>query len=122
MTERNAERERLIELIIAASEGATTYCVGACEFCADKIADYLLANGVVVPPVKVGQTVYDIRKPAIKGHWHESRWIVDEWGEWKVCELPFSLTLWENGKLGDDYLLTREEAEKALAERSGNGN
>lgn len=67
-------------------------------------------------PCEVGQTVYTINKAAIKGHWEDNRWIVDEWDKWKVCEIPFSLTLFECGK--GTYYLSREEAEKVLSERS----
>ena len=43
------ERERLIELISDAQY------LGGLE---EKIADHLLSNGVIVPPVKVGDLVY----------------------------------------------------------------
>lgn len=42
-----AERERLIELLANAD-----------SYCQETLADYLLANGVIVPPCKVGETVY----------------------------------------------------------------
>jgi hypothetical protein len=71
-------------------------------------------------PCKVGDTVYAVKKKALRTHWDEHRYIVDDWDEWKVCELPFSLTLWEcGGILGKDYYLTREEAEKRLLELQG---
>ena len=41
-------RDRLIELIRTASHELTTRCVGDCGDCADKIADYLLENDVVI--------------------------------------------------------------------------
>lgn len=41
-------RERLVELIRTASHELTTRCVGDCGDCADKIADYLLENDVVI--------------------------------------------------------------------------
>lgn len=67
-------------------------------------------------PCEVGQTVYVIDKTSVRGHWEENRWVVDEWDEWKVYEIPFSLTLFECGN--GAYYLSREEAEKALEERS----
>ena len=70
---------------------------------------------IIVPPCKVGDTVYSINRKALGGHWEDSRYIVDGWSELKVCEQPFSLTLWELG--WKDIFLTREEAEKALKER-----
>ena len=52
------ERERLIELVKEPLEwmpyGQVT------NYTAPEIADYLLANGVIVPPCKVGDTLYVI--------------------------------------------------------------
>ena len=44
------ERERLIELL--RQSGITWY--------PSKVADYLLENGIIVPPCKVGDMVYEI--------------------------------------------------------------
>ena len=44
------ERERLIELLKNVPRNTRAFY--------DQFADYLLANGVVVPPCKVGDTVY----------------------------------------------------------------
>ena len=48
------ERERLIELIL----NADISLFGTDKSFAEVYADYLLANGVIVPPVKVGGMVY----------------------------------------------------------------
>lgn len=110
-------RDRLIELL----KGAETKLMEMLsiplqlEECEDWLgiyADHLLANGVVVPPCKVGDIVYSINRKALGGHWEDNRYIVDKWSELKVCEIPFSLTLWECGWKG--IYLTREEAERAL--------
>ena len=66
-------------------------------------------------PCEIGQTVYTINKERIKGHWENDRWIVYGWDKWKVCEIPFSLTLFECGK--GTYYITKEEAENVLKER-----
>lgn len=56
-------RDRLIELLYRAHHNAS--CVmsecGSEDECLEEEARYLLANGVVVPPVKVGDTVYQIK-------------------------------------------------------------
>lgn len=49
------DRDRLIELIQKAHDG----CV---KISSQKLADYLLSNGVIVPPCKVGDTVYYINR------------------------------------------------------------
>ena len=109
------------------------------------MADFLLANGVIVPPCKVGQEVYVADKGGMKeatvaeiylGKGDDSTiflsfdcddncencpfnsWTQEysgeyscagEWGCWDVHTDDFGKTVF----------LTREEAEKALAERSG---
>ena len=98
------DRERLTALLMARAgdclgKGGALNC--------SRLAEYLLEHGVIVPPCKVGDTVYSI----------EMR-IVDKRLKYKVCEIPFSLTLWENG--WKDIFLTREEAERALKEWGNN--
>ena len=56
---REAEKKRLVELI------ESYPCMSTAEDCfmesiSDDLASYLLDNGVVVPPCKVGDTVYKI--------------------------------------------------------------
>lgn len=88
------------------------------------LADYLLENGVIVFPCKVGDTVYIIDEGD------------DEYGEPYVLDVEvLSLTIENLGigielslplgfrqvswcVIGENVFLTREEAEKALAERS----
>lgn len=127
-------RDRLIELIEEAHRSWLEY-VDECAFnqtalsftFEQMLADHLLAEGVIVPPCKMGQTVYcvwqysDFAKeepPFIK----EARvvaWVIDE-GVPKVVTEDY-------GEMTDSWhqLLavgfTKEEAEKALAERSENG-
>jgi hypothetical protein len=112
-------RDRLIELIGEADSGCTKYV----------IADHLLANGVIVSPVKVGDIVFAKQK------WDE---FVTEYkvtnffisqnkkGEWtkKYCAMKFYDGKTINWRLdfsfdeiGKTVFLTREEAENALAER-----
>jgi len=102
-------RDRLIKLIKDSSQ-----YVKEQDSLIERIADHLIANGVIVPPCKVGDIVYSINKKALGGHWEDNRYIVDVWSEYKVCEIPFSLTLWECGWKG--IFLTREKAEQALKE------
>lgn len=103
-------RERLIEMI--------QNSVGGCaRYWAEVIADHLLANGVIVPPCKVGDTVY--YSTGIHGR------IV---GEATVEEIYFSesdFSFLVNTKYTSFVLqqhevrFTREEAEKALEEEKG---
>ena len=111
--------DRLIELIRTASHELTTRCVGECGECADKIADYLLANGVIVPPCNVGDEIYMlVTKHSvsfdIKDHvmtrckkQHTFTFIKQT----RLMESNFFRVIKDIGKT---VFLTREEAEAAL--------
>lgn len=96
----------------------------------DTIADYLLANGIIAPPCKVGDTVY---KCLITGDTHEPViWeIVITYGDIDIRDVAGKSYLIGriNGEhcgvdidfsdFGKTVFLTREEAEKALAKMKG---
>ena len=113
-------RDRLIELI------ADVQYMGGLE---EKLADHLLAEGVIVPPCKVGDLLYmpweydgvkDVAGLKVV-------YMVIDTPEFRVmtdfttdCEDFFDL--YNGGKFtfsdfGKTVFLTREEAEKALKER-----
>lgn len=58
-------KEKLKELLIKADENAAGKMIMDYKDAVDDIADYLMANGVIVPPCKGGDAVYEIR---IKGN------------------------------------------------------
>ena len=103
------QRERLVELLdefVAKSNNTTTLA----------LADHLLANGVIVPPCKVGQTVYLIRKDTqtiytcsvtaiIQRNTFQYLEIFIEEDKRKTIILAV---------LGESLFLTKEEAEEAL--------
>lgn len=87
-----------------------------------QIADHLLANGVIVPPVKVGDKMYFDGK-------HFARHCAGEIMERSVDVVLTEVWATFRGEVdlafgfedfGKTVFLTREEAEKALAERSEN--
>lgn len=93
------ERERLIELLNESTDKNGIYL--------DKIADYLLENGVVLPPFKVGEMVYRICK-RVDGRKN---------GYIRSVEItPHNFDFSEICLKKGIYFLTRKEAEKALAE------
>ena len=109
-------RERLIELIDRYTEGCLE---NICQpYGTDGLADYLLENGVVMLPVKVGDTVFRIStRFYTKIKYIEktkiSRIALDNDETWLFCECnPTSKTVF-----GKTVFLTREEAEQALKER-----
>ena len=126
-------RDRLIEMLHSGVRcpGTVSDCTGCPHHSNDTpcdefgaTADMLLANGVILPPCKVGDTVYKISRNKVK-----------------ACEVVFiGISKDENcsyfnfvenyadgtfyksysmgfGEIGKTVFLTREEAEKALREK-----
>lgn len=61
------ERERLIELLDKKYDHFCDQCgVNKDSHYTDSLADYLLANGVIVPPCKIGDKVYFVQSGRIK--------------------------------------------------------
>ena len=114
-------RERLIELI-------QDSVFGCARHWAEVIADGLLANGVIVPPCKAGQTVYAIdslnhkeiyecRVNEISMSAGNNNFVVlDRFIGGFLLRRNYSVCFNDFGKT---VFLTREEAEKALKEAKG---
>ena len=116
-------RERLIELIL---EGMRKYHTDGKQYLRESIADYLLANGVIIPPCKVGDTVYVIPTKENGMSFIEPReitYILDSGRDKSYCSVDLNYKL--KGFKSKDYsiseemfdktvFLTREEAEQAL--------
>ena len=82
-----------------------------------RLADHLLANGVIVPPCKVGDTVWwsDTEfEELLKGE--IVSFSLQKEGLWAYCRYNGGLTYWHlvSDYFGKTVFLTREEAEKAL--------
>ena len=121
-------RERLIELLEQCSCHRSPPCTGECHEChnvemfdkeIEHIADHLLANGVIVPPCKVGDVVFEIVDMK-NSHKAFDNFV------WSDTITKIGVTtkgiLHEKGidfaDFGKTVFLSREEAEKALKERS----
>lgn len=120
------DRDRLIELVCKGVQefGKSTVKCSVDEY----VADYLLANGVIVPPCKVGDMVYVITADSPTGieetkvsqikvkvkengkisYRISAPCVYDTWGEahWTFCAFEFGKTVF----------LTKEEAEEKLKE------
>lgn len=104
-------RERLIDLMIEAKR--TEPETGSFT---DYLADYLIANGVIAPPCKVGQTVWFIRNKEIIETCVEK--IILKHGGLYIklcCNSMYETTC---NSIGKTVFLTQEEAKKALKSRS----
>jgi hypothetical protein len=113
------ERERLFKLLNDATFGVNVHTLA--DYLHKEtiwaVADYLLANGVIVPPCKLGDTVYVVfgngiiecivAQITIEPH-AEIQYSFHCYGG-----MTFDMRFW-----GDSVFLSREEAEKALKERS----
>lgn len=120
------QRDRLIELIeqgvneTPCKDNENIDCTGInCKSCAiGRIADHLLANGVIVPPCKVGDTVYRLARNEDGNEWT----IADFWEVVKfevyddeLWVIDDSDNYFTEKDIGKTVFLAREEAEKSLA-------
>ena len=124
-----SDRERLIDLIREAkkhTKNANSDLERNMFF-----AEYLLEHGVIVPPCKVGDTVWWVteivdenceEKPDILLG-EIASFSVQKEGLWAFCRYANGLTFWHlvSDYFGKTVFLTREDAERALKERENNG-
>ena len=102
------DRDRLIELI------SKIQYMGGLE---SRLADHLLANGVIVPPCKVGDSIYRVGRGEIWEwqiamayiHPDETIYVDDSENEFTAEDI------------GKTVFLTKEEAEAKLKELKNNG-
>jgi hypothetical protein len=132
------ERERLIELLRNQNCPNPMLCDKNCKYAhlescyKDRTADWLLSNGVIVPPCKVGDTVYT--NFAMQGWYFRDKCrpysakVVfmglnnsEEMGGGLINVLynkGENMLQFRFSDIGKIVFLTREEAEKALKKRS----
>lgn len=114
------ERERLIELLDIA--------VGDCNLTDTEVkivADYLLANGVVVLPCKIGGKLYDAGEFFFEGcscpeiyELQDDEMTIHKRQYGEEYRFTYDSFYIGHDDIGKTVFLSREEAEKALAERS----
>ena len=112
-------RDRLIKLILntpVLKFPSGSRAKGKTYQTAQNVADHLLANGVIVPPVSVGQTVWFVRNEKIIETKVEKIVLKSKGLYLKLgCNAMYETSC---NSIGKTVFLTKEEAEKALAERS----
>lgn len=120
----NDMRDRLIELLTDNLPHCDNPLQDTYDEIVERLADHLIENGAIMPPCKVGDTVY-----LIKYHYSDRRVVLP----YKVTEILYSSSRgvrpfvfvtntgysFDNCDIGDIVFLTREDAEKALREREG---
>lgn len=118
------ERERLIQLL------QSSHCVELWNHNTDdfiepnpieKLADYLLANGVIVPPVAIGTKVYYSGvESGVCVNGELVSYSLDAAHLWFNCHYDCGLNYWHPIEdFGKTVFLSREEAEKALERSRG---
>lgn len=128
-------RDRLIEIVKEGRRIATWHRYDTDE----TIADHLLANGVIVPPCKVGDVVYYLDDIVWDDECRDcEHYLIGGFGDPSECcrtrygnKHPDCIKIKEEvvtqhdiyyylyaEKFGKTVFLTKEQAEKALAERS----
>ena len=116
----NDMRDRLIDLLT----DNLTHCDNPLQYIYDEIverlADHLIENGAIIPPCKVGDTVYKCHTVNLKP--------TGEITKRTIKQITFSaFTVTDDGAsgwfdiddIGKTVFLTREDAEKSLREREG---
>lgn len=121
ITMPNDMRDRLIELISdMENKLLRSYPYTTDEYRIASIADHLIENGAIIPPCKVGDTVYKCHTVNLKP--------TGEITKRTIKQITFSaFTVTDDGAsgwfdiddIGKTVFLTREDAEKALRERDG---
>ena len=117
---RTTDRDRLIELIGNLPFSSEYEKYNSSEW-VERFADYLLANGVIVPPCYIGQEIwylcehYDGSVEIKKGKISMLQQKADK--SWKF-RFSVNSSVWDFkiDDIGVRYFLTREEAERKLKE------
>ncbi len=123
------ERERLIHLLCNVNCNGADRREGGCPFRQDelcnrieklelcmveRLADHLLANGVIVPPCKVGDTVYSI----MYGHniieCKVAQITIEPYASIGMSFRCYGGMTFDMRHFGETVFPTRDEAEKAL--------
>ena len=116
-------KERLVELILKTPKPTAIVQgrrQGKTYMTAEYLADYLLANGVIMPPLQIGQELWDIHynKPrkweVVYLGYNGKEWHINiHWWKDRHNYATMSITYPFVGKM---WYLTREEAEAKLKE------
>lgn len=117
------ERERLIELLNHKYDHFCDQCgVNKDSHYTESLADYLLENGVIVPPCKVGDVVYFL----LEDNFPVRKWYISEETVTEVCSKGIFTSSYYPPRddlgnyssydlLGEEIFLTREAAEAKQA-------
>ena len=100
-------RDRLIEFV----KGSLTKHIDKSCLLSENIADDLLANGIIVPPCKVGDVVYVVAEASRK---IVELTVIGVWFFGNSFSFISDCGTIHHDSIGETVFLTREEAEQAL--------
>lgn len=121
----NDMRDRLIELISdMENKLLRSYPYTTDEYRIASIADHLIENGAILPPCKVGDTLYEITSRNTISEYEVTAIRIELFNvfiDWKLTQgfVDKYISGMPAGEIGNSVFLTREDAEKALREREG---
>lgn len=114
-------RDRLKKLILENDILCHTCGENTDSYCAEYLAEYLIANGVIVPPYKCGTVVYVLRSQTSNG---ENLYMRQERIEQYRTSNNGTFMTFESGRVSvrndqwnGSVFATQEEAEQALKEK-----
>ena len=120
------DRDRLIELLVNFRKPDNPIVQMAERRIIERIADYLLANGVIVSLVPVGSTVYEIRAKGVRDYGKHRKYdyspdttfslnnAIRQKSTLYIAPKQFCKT--DKVRLNKTVFLTKEEAEEKLKE------
>lgn len=118
----DSQRDRLVELLEVSVYGNIEIYDGFIgpEVNCENVADHLLANGVIVPPCHLNQTVWHISWNNRIEQCKVSSLTQKADSTFKIRITPPSKSVFEitPDEIGKTVFLTKEEAEEALSERN----
>lgn len=114
---RESERQRLVELIDDFFKKESG--IGFTEEFLGELADKLLNNGIVVPPVKVGDAIFRIDDKQVFDWWDVEH--IEIYAD-EIVYIDDSGNQFTEEDIGKTVFTSREEAEKALERKEDGKN
>ena len=119
------DREKITEILKAYTK---KHNISASSVILEEYAEELVANGVIVPPCKVGDYVWLVFTPKYPANPNDyGKWFMSQDGVQRIIlgKKGLSIETWNMGtipakELGKKIFLTKEEAEEKLKELKDN--
>lgn len=114
-------RDRLIDILLEDCVTFTDEYKVSARLQAERVADILLANGVIVPPCKVGDKVWCIEENDNGDFCIAKRFVTAILISGIGMKIRCGFCLYKPQEVGKELFFNEADAEKALKEREGKG-